>query len=141
MSLLSRGSIHQGHEGFSGQSRGKQCSFMRLSALLTTQTIALVCVRQVYKDFQLFYVDICTFHFVFLCFMLFYVDTDRFKVSCFSMSTGFALVYVDRFKVLRFSMSIFALFPVYMSTGLCNYGVMFFYVVIFNPDVSMYIQS
>ena len=70
-------------------------------------------------------------------------------VSCFSMSTstglrfhafllmstGLALVYVDRFKVLRFSMSIFALFPVYMSTGLCNYGVMFFYVVIFNPDV------
>ena len=59
-------------------------------------------------------------------------------VSCFSVSTGFALVYVDRFKVFRFSMSIFALFPVYMSTGLCNYGVMFFYVI-FNPDVSMYI--
>ena len=37
--------------------------------------------------------------------------------------------------ILRFSMSIFALFPVYMSTGLCNYGVVFFYVVIFNPDV------
>ena len=55
--------------------------------------------------------------------MLFYVDIDRFKVSCFSMSTGLALVYVDRFKVLFFSMSIFALFPVYMSTGLCNYGV------------------
>ena len=35
MCLLSRGSIHQGHEGFSGQSRGKQCSFMSLSALLT----------------------------------------------------------------------------------------------------------
>ena len=53
------------------------------------------------------YVDICAFPFVFLCFMLFYVDNltstgrqvDRFKVSCFSMSTGFALVYVDRFKV------------------------------------------
>ena len=58
------------------------------------------------------------------------------------LSTGFALVCVDRFiKVLRFSMSIFALFPVYMSTCLCNYGVMFFYVVKFNPDVSMYIQS
>ena len=42
MSLLSRGSIHQGHEGFSGQSRGKQCSFMRLSALLTTQTIPVI---------------------------------------------------------------------------------------------------
>ena len=27
--------------------------------------------------------------------------------------------------------------PIYynMSTGKCNYGVMFFYVVIFNPDV------
>ena len=121
MSLLSRGSIHQGHEGFSGQSRGKQCSFMSLSALLTTQTIALVCVRQVYKGFPLFYVDICTFPFVFLCFMLFYVDIDRFKVSYFSMSTGFALVYVDRFKILRFSMSIFPLFPVYRFMQLwCN---------------------
>ena len=49
--------------------------------------------------------------------------------------------YVDRFKVLRFSMSIFALFPVYMSTGLCNYGVNVFLCrdiqswCIFNPDV------
>ena len=42
MSLLSRGSIHQGHKGFSGQSRGKQCSFMRLSALLTAQTIPVI---------------------------------------------------------------------------------------------------
>ena len=42
MSLLSRGSIHQGHEGFSGQSREKQCSFMRLSALLKTQTIPVI---------------------------------------------------------------------------------------------------
>ena len=42
MSLLSRGSIHQGHEGFSGQSWRKQCSFMRLSALLTTQTIPVI---------------------------------------------------------------------------------------------------
>ena len=39
MSLLSRGSSHQGHEGFSGQSRGKLCSFMSLSALLTAQAI------------------------------------------------------------------------------------------------------
>ena len=122
-SCLSRGSIHQGHEGFSGQSRGKQCSFMRLSALLTTQTIPVIewnsttidntlvqgdnmyfcmfltmisyflvrdfcrwttyqpllrlfvvdrfcaCLcRQVYKGFALFYVDICAFPFVFLCF-------------------------------------------------------------------------
>ena len=42
MSLLSRGSIHQGHECFSGQSRGKQCSFMSLSALLTAQTIPVI---------------------------------------------------------------------------------------------------
>ena len=42
MCLLSRGSIHQGHEGFSGQSRGKQCSFMSLSALLTAQTIPVI---------------------------------------------------------------------------------------------------
>ena len=34
--------IYQGHEGFSGQSREKQCSFMRLSALLTTQTIPVI---------------------------------------------------------------------------------------------------
>ena len=52
-----------------------------------------------------------------------------------TMLTGLALVYVDRLKVLHFSMSIFALFSVYISTGSCNYGVMFFYVVIFNPDV------
>ena len=42
MSLLSRGSIHQGHEGFSGQSRGKQCPFMSLPALLTAQTIPVI---------------------------------------------------------------------------------------------------
>ena len=42
MFLLSRGSIHQGREGYIGQSRGKQCSFMCLSALLTTQTIPVI---------------------------------------------------------------------------------------------------
>ena len=42
MSLLSRGNIHQGHEGFSGQSREKQCSFMSLSSLLTAQTIPVI---------------------------------------------------------------------------------------------------
>ena len=41
MSLRSRGSIHQGHERFSGDSRGKQCSFMSLSALLTAQAISV----------------------------------------------------------------------------------------------------
>jgi hypothetical protein len=39
MSLFARASIHQGHECFSVQSRGKQCSFMSLSALLTAQSI------------------------------------------------------------------------------------------------------
>ena len=38
MSLLSHRSIHQGHENFIGQSRGKQ----RLSALLTAQTITVI---------------------------------------------------------------------------------------------------
>ena len=42
MSLLTCGSSHQGHAGFSGHSRGKQWSFMRLSALLTTQTIPVI---------------------------------------------------------------------------------------------------
>ena len=73
--------------------------------------------REVYKGFALFLSSSC--------------------VSCFSMTmlTGLALVYVDRLKVLHFSMSIFALFSVYILTGSCNYGVMFFYVLIFNPDV------
>ena len=53
---------------------------------------------------------------VFHAFLCWHRQVDRFKVSCFSMSTGFALFYDDRFKV-----SIFALFPVYMSTGLCMY--------------------
>ena len=39
MSLVACGSIHQGHESFSSQSRGKQCSFMCLSVLLKAQTI------------------------------------------------------------------------------------------------------
>ena len=39
MSLIACGSIHQGHESFSSQSRGKQCSFMCLSVLLKAQTI------------------------------------------------------------------------------------------------------
>ena len=34
MSLLACGSIHPGHERFCGQSRGKQCSFMRSAPLL-----------------------------------------------------------------------------------------------------------
>jgi hypothetical protein len=42
MSLLASGSIHQGHERFSAQSRGKQCSFMSLSAILTAHVTTSV---------------------------------------------------------------------------------------------------
>ena len=42
MSLVACGSIHQGHELFSEQSRGKQCSFMCLSALLTAQAMPVL---------------------------------------------------------------------------------------------------
>ena len=38
MSLLSRGS----NAGFSGLSRGKKCSFISLSALLTAQTLPVI---------------------------------------------------------------------------------------------------
>ena len=34
--------IHQGNDLFSVQSRGKQCAFMSLSALLTAQNIPLI---------------------------------------------------------------------------------------------------
>ena len=34
--------IHQGDELFSVQSRGKQCAFMSLSAILTAQNIPLI---------------------------------------------------------------------------------------------------
>ena len=39
MSLFAYASIHQGHECFSVQSRGKQSAFMSLSALLTARSI------------------------------------------------------------------------------------------------------
>ena len=42
MSLLACGSIHQGHERFKGQSRGKQCSFMSLSVLINAQNIPVM---------------------------------------------------------------------------------------------------
>ena len=42
MSLLACEGIHQGHERFKGQSRGKQCSFMSLSALLNAQNIPVI---------------------------------------------------------------------------------------------------
>ena len=42
MRLLACESIHQGHERFSSQSQGKQCSFMSLSALLAAQTVSFL---------------------------------------------------------------------------------------------------
>ena len=42
MPLLACGSIHQGHERFSCQSRGKQCSFTSLSVLLSEQAIPVL---------------------------------------------------------------------------------------------------
>ena len=42
MSFFACGSIHQGHECFSAQSRGKQCAFMSLSALLTARNMSSV---------------------------------------------------------------------------------------------------
>ena len=41
MPLFAFGTIHQGHESFSVESRGKQCSFISLSALLTAQAIPM----------------------------------------------------------------------------------------------------
>ena len=43
--LFCCGNIHQGHECFSGQSRGKQCAFMSLSALLTARNIPVARVE------------------------------------------------------------------------------------------------
>ena len=37
ITLFAGGSIHQGNEPFGGESRGKQCAFMSLSALLCEQ--------------------------------------------------------------------------------------------------------
>jgi hypothetical protein len=42
MGLFSSSYIHQGNDLFSVQSRGKQCAFMSLSALLTAQNIPLI---------------------------------------------------------------------------------------------------
>lgn len=42
MSLFRYGNIHQGHESFSSLSRGRQCSFMSLSALLNVQSVPLL---------------------------------------------------------------------------------------------------
>lgn len=39
MPLFACGSIHQGNERFSSESRGRQCSYISLSALLVDQTI------------------------------------------------------------------------------------------------------
>ena len=42
MALFLSSYIHQGDDLFSVQSRGKQCAFMSLSALLTAQNIPLI---------------------------------------------------------------------------------------------------
>ena len=42
MALFLSANIHQGDELFSVQSRGKQCAFMSLSAVLTAQNISLI---------------------------------------------------------------------------------------------------
>ena len=42
MALFLSSEIHQGDDLFSVQSRGKQCAFIRLSALLTAQNIPLI---------------------------------------------------------------------------------------------------
>ncbi len=42
MALFLSADIHQGDERFSVHSRGKQCAFMGLSALLTARNIPLV---------------------------------------------------------------------------------------------------
>ncbi len=41
MALFLSADIHQGDERFSVHSRGKQCAFMSLSALLTARNISL----------------------------------------------------------------------------------------------------
>ena len=40
-SLFARGSIHQGHEQFSDESRGRQSAFMSLSAQLCQQSLPI----------------------------------------------------------------------------------------------------
>ena len=128
--------MHQGHEGFSGQSRWKQCSFMSLSALLTAQTITVIEWSSTTIDNALvqgdnMYLNIFNNDLIprqgFLSLNNLPTVVCCRQVLRLFMSTGL------RFCALF--MSIFALFPVYMSTGLCNYGVMFFYVVIFSPEV------
>jgi hypothetical protein len=42
MALFLSSYIHQGDDLFSVQSRGKQCAFMSLSAILTAQNIPLI---------------------------------------------------------------------------------------------------
>ena len=42
MALFLSSEVHQGDDLFSVQSRGKQCAFMSLSALLTAQNIPLI---------------------------------------------------------------------------------------------------
>ena len=74
--------------------------FLSLNNLPTVFVVNRFCVclcQQAYKGFTLFYVNICAFPFVFLCFMLFYVDIDR--------STGLRFYAFLCRQVLRLFMS------------------------------------
>ena len=52
-----RGSIHQGHEAFSEHSRGRQCAFMSLSALLFNRSHSVDSWTQADIDAILFHGD------------------------------------------------------------------------------------
>ena len=52
-----RGSIHQGHEAFSEHSRGRQCAFMSLSALLFNRSDSVDSWTQTDIDAILFHGD------------------------------------------------------------------------------------
>ena len=53
-----RGSIHQGHEAFSEHSRGRQCAFMSLSALLFNRSDSVDSWTQTDIDAMLFHGDL-----------------------------------------------------------------------------------
>lgn len=52
-----RGSIHQGHEAFSEHSRGRQCAFMSLAALLFNRSNSVDLWTQTNIDDILFHGD------------------------------------------------------------------------------------
>ena len=116
--------IHQGREGFSGQSRGKQCSFINLSALLTAQTIPVIEWNSTTIDNALGQGDNMYLN----AFNNDLIPREGISVAeqltitnCSLLSTGFALVYVDRFIstfALFLSSSCVSCFSMSTSTGL-----------------------